>query len=114
MKKIIKTDNAPAAIGTYSQAVQAGDTVYISGQIPLNPNSMEVVADDFVSQAHQVFQNLEAIAVASGSSLANVVKLTVYMVDLSDFSILNKVMAEYINEPYPARAAVQVLSLIHI
>ena len=107
----IKTDNAPAAIGTYSQAVQAGDTVYISGQIPLNPNSMEVVADDFVSQAHQVFQNLEAIAVASGSSLANVVKLTVYMVDLSDFSILNEVMAEYINEPYPARAAVQVVAL---
>ena len=111
MKKIIKTENAPAAIGTYSQAVRAGDTVYISGQIPLNPNSMNVVADDFLPQAHQVFQNLDAIAKASGSSLENAVKLTVYMVDLADFSILNDVMAEYINEPYPARAAVQVAAL---
>ena len=111
MKKIIKTENAPAAIGTYSQAVRAGDTVYISGQIPLNPNSMNVVADDFLPQAHQVFQNLDAIAKASGASLENAVKLTVYMVDLADFSILNDVMAEYINEPYPARAAVQVAAL---
>lgn len=111
MKKIIKTEQAPAAIGTYSQAVKAGDTVYISGQIPLNPETMEVVADDFLPQAHQVFQNLDAIAKASGASLENAVKLTVYMVDLADFSMLNDVMAEYINEPYPARAAVQVAAL---
>jgi len=111
MKTIIKTENAPAAIGTYSQAVRAGDTVYISGQIPLDPSSMEVVSDEFLPQAHQVFQNLDAIAKASGSSLENAVKLTVYMVDLADFSILNDVMAEYINEPYPARAAVQVAAL---
>ena len=111
MKKIIKTEQAPAAIGTYSQAVKAGDTVYISGQIPLNPETMEVVADDFLPQAHQVFQNLDAIVKASGASLENAVKLTVYMVDLADFSMLNDVMAEYINEPYPARAAVQVAAL---
>ena len=111
MKKIIKTEQAPAAIGTYSQAVKAGDTVYISGQIPLNPETMEVVADDFLPQANQVFQNLDAIAKASGASLENAVKLTVYMVDLADFSMLNDVMAEYINEPYPARAAVQVAAL---
>lgn len=111
MKKIIKTDQAPAAIGSYSQAVRVGDTVYISGQIPLSPETMQVVADDFLSQAHQVLQNLQSIAKASGSSLEEAVKLTVYMVDLSHFPILNTVMAEYINQPYPARAAVQVAAL---
>ncbi len=110
-KKIVSTDTAPAAIGAYSQAVIAGDTVYISGQIPLNPVSMEVVGDDFTQQAHQVFKNLAAVAGAANGSLQDAVKLTVYLTDLGDFAELNTIMDEYIPAPYPARAAVQVAAL---
>ena len=112
-KKIITTDLAPAAIGAYSQAVSVTKqrTVYISGQIPLDPDSMQVVADDFESQAHQVFQNLQAVAVAASGSLADAVKLNVYLTDLGDFAALNEIMDHYIQEPYPARAAVQVAAL---
>lgn len=111
MKKIISTTAAPAAIGTYSQAVKVGDAIYISGQIPLVADTMQVVADCFSEQAHQVFKNLVAIAEAAQSSLAAAVKLTVYVTDLADFSELNDVMAQYIDEPYPARAVVQVSAL---
>lgn len=112
-KKIISTDAAPAAIGAYSQAVSVAnaETVYISGQIPLDPDSMEVVSDEFEPQAHQVFKNLEAVATASGGYLRDVVKLNVYLTDLNDFAALNKVMDQYVKEPYPARAAVQVAAL---
>lgn len=113
MKKIISTDAAPAAIGTYSQAVQVsgGSTTYISGQVPLDPATMEVVSDDFVAQAHQVFKNLSAICAEAGASLADAVKLTVYLTDLGQFAHLNDVMAEYIEAPYPARAAIEVSAL---
>jgi len=110
-KIIIQTDHAPAAIGAYSQAVKVADTIYISGQIPLDPDSMLVVSDDFSLQAHQVFKNLLAIARAAGATLADAVKLTVYLTDLDDFAELNKLMAKYFKEPYPARAAVQVVAL---
>lgn len=110
-KQTISTTNAPAAIGAYSQAVKAGDTVYVSGQIPLDPESMEVVAGGFVAQAHQVFKNLVAVAEASGGTLRDAVKLTVYLSDLNDFASLNEIMDEYIKQPYPARAAVQVAAL---
>ncbi len=111
MKKTIRTDSAPAAIGAYSQAVQAGDTLYISGQIPLVPQSMQVVEGGFAEQAHQVFKNLAAIASAAGASLSQAVKLTCYLTDLDDFATLNEVMAEYVSEPFPARAAVQISAL---
>lgn len=111
MKTVINTELAPAAIGPYSQAVRAGDTVYISGQIPLSVATGEVASQAFVDQAHQVFKNLAAIADAAGSSLAQAVKLTVYVTDLANFEVLNTVMAHYIDEPYPARAAVQVSAL---
>ena len=112
-KKIISTDAAPAAIGAYSQAVSVANarTVYISGQIPLDPDSMEVVSDEFELQAHQVFKNLEAVATASGGCLKDAVKLNVYLTDLSNFVSLNEIMDQYIQEPYPARAAVQVAAL---
>ncbi len=110
-KKTVSTDAAPAAIGAYSQAVIAGETVYISGQIPLDPASMEVVGDDFSQQAHQVFKNLTAVAGAANGRLQDAVKLTVYLTDLGDFAELNKIMAEYVPMPYPARAAVQVAAL---
>jgi len=108
-KTVINTNNAPAAIGAYSQAVRAADSVYISGQIPLNPDSMELVSQVFAEQAHQVFKNLGAIA--SGGSLADAVKLTVYLTDLDNFAELNEIMDVYIAQPYPARAAVQVAAL---
>ena len=104
----IATADAPAAIGTYSQAVRAGNTVYLSGQIPLDPTSMTLVSADFEAQAHQVFKNLAAVAEAAGGSLARIVKLNVYVLDLANFQTLNEVMAQYINEPYPARAAIGV------
>ena len=110
-RQIIQTDNAPAAIGTYSQAVKAGDTVYLSGQIPLDPKSMQMVGDDIVSQARQVFRNLQAVAEAAGSSLADSVKINISLTDLSCFAEVNSVMAEFFDEPYPARACVQVAAL---
>ena len=110
-KIIINTRAAPAAIGAYSQAVKVADTVYISGQIPLDPDTMEVVSQEFEQQARQVFKNLIVVADAAGGSLADAVKLTVYLTDLTDFAALNTIMADYISEPFPARAAVQVAAL---
>lgn len=110
-KAIIQTDNAPAAIGTYSQAVKVHNTVYLSGQIPLDPATMTLVEGDFAAQAHQVFKNLEAVCEASGGSLQQIVKLNIFMTDLSNFPIINEVMAQYFSEPYPARAAVGVKQL---
>lgn len=110
-RKIIHTDKAPQAIGPYSQAVRAGDTVYLSGQIPLDPASMEVVAGDIKTQTRRVFDNLAAVAAAAGGSLADCVKLNIYLTDLGDFSAVNEVMQEYFSEPYPARAAVGVAAL---
>ncbi len=110
-KEIINTENAPGAIGTYSQAVKAGNTVYISGQIPLNPATMEVVGESFEAAAHQVFKNLSAVAEAAGGSLADSVKLNISMTNLNNFGAVNEIMAGYFSEPYPARAAVGVAAL---
>ena len=110
-KETIHTDNAPAAVGTYSQAVKVGQFVFLSGQIPLVPGTMEVAAGDFRARARQVFENLKAVAEASGGSLDDAVKLTIFLTDLADFAAVNEVMAEYCSEPYPARAAVQVAAL---
>ena len=109
-RQAIATSGAPDAIGTYSQAVRAGDTVYLSGQIPLDPESMALVSGTR-EQIHQVFRNLRAVAEAAGGGLGDVVKLNVYLTDLADFPLVNEVMAEYFEEPYPARAAVGVASL---
>ncbi len=112
MKKTpIHADNAPAAIGTYSQGIQAGNLVFLSGQIPLVPETMEVVAGDFEARARQVFDNLSAVAEAAGGSLNDVVKLTIFLTDLSNFATVNSVMESYFEQPYPARAAVGVASL---
>ena len=111
MKKIVETRDAPAAIGPYSQAVSSRGLTFISGQIPLDPDTMELVADEFRPQAHQVFRNLSAVATAAESSLDACVKLTVYLVDLNDFKDLNIIMADYIKAPFPARAAVEVAAL---
>lgn len=110
-KTIIHSDKAPAAIGAYSQAVRAGNTVYLSGQIPLVPETMQLVGDDFAAQTHQVFKNLRAVCEAAGGSLNDVVKLNAYLTDLSNFATFNEIMAEYMSQPYPARAAVGVASL---
>ena len=110
-KKIIATDKAPEAIGPYSQAVQVGNTLYISGQIPLVPESMTLVEGDMTAQVCQVLDNLAAVARAAGGSLDHVVKFTVYLTDLSHFPLINEIMAEYLQEPYPARAAVGVTEL---
>ncbi|NKC00421.1 MAG: RidA family protein [Pseudomonadales bacterium] len=110
-KEIIATDQAPEAIGTYSQAAKSGQLVFISGQIPLNPATMEMVSGDFTEQAHQVFKNLTAVANAANSSLTSALKFTVYLTDLDNFQLLNEVMATYVSEPYPARAAVEVSAL---
>lgn len=110
-KKRIHSDNAPSAIGTYSQAIETGNLVFMSGQIPLVPETMEVVEGDFAARAHQVFRNLQAVADAAGGSLDQIVKLTIYLTDLNDFATVNTVMSEYFNEPYPARAALGVASL---
>ena len=110
-KQIIKTDQAPSAIGTYSQAVKVGQTVYLSGQIPLDPRSMQLVSEDIREQTVQVFKNLSAVAKASGGSLDDLVKVNVYMLDLKHFSIINEVMATFVKEPYPARAAIGVAAL---
>lgn len=109
-RQIIATPNAPAAIGTYSQAVRVGDTVYLSGQIGLDPATMQMV-DGFEAQTVRVFDNLKAVAEAAGGSLADAVKLNIYLTDLSNFAKVNEVMARYFNEPYPARAAVGVKEL---
>ncbi|MCY3769808.1 MAG: RidA family protein [Gammaproteobacteria bacterium] len=110
-KEIIATKSAPGAIGTYSQAVRSGNTIYISGQIPLDPETMDIVDDTFEAAANQVFSNLEAIAAAAGGSLEDAVKLTIYMTDLANFATVNTIMAKHVPEPYPARAAVGVASL---
>ena len=110
-KEIISTDNAPQAIGTYSQAVKTGSSVYLSGQIPLIPETMEMLEGDIKQQIHRVFQNLLAVAEAAGGDLSDVVKLNVFLTDLSDFPHVNEVMAEYFQQPYPARAAVGVAAL---
>lgn len=109
-KQIIHTDGAPQAIGTYSQAVRIDDTVYLSGQIGLDPSTMQLV-EGIEKQAHRVFKNLKAVAEAAGGSLADVVKLNVFLTDLSNFALVNTIMAEYFSQPYPARAAVGVASL---
>lgn len=110
-RKVISTDNAPRAIGTYSQAVQTGNTVYLSGQIPLVPQTMELIDGDIKAQISRVFDNLSAVATAAGGSLADIVKLNIYLTDLANFPIVNEVMATYFDEPYPARAAVGVSEL---
>jgi reactive intermediate/imine deaminase len=109
-KRVITTDGAPQAIGTYSQAIEANGVVYLSGQIPLDPDSMELIGD-IRGQIHQVFRNLAAVAQAADATLADAVKLTIYLIDLNDYVMVNEVMAEYISEPFPARAAVQVSAL---
>jgi reactive intermediate/imine deaminase len=110
-RKAIHTDNAPAAIGTYSQAIEVGDLVFLSGQIPLDPATMEVVDGDFEARARRVFDNLAAVARAAGGSLNDVVKLTVFLTDLGNFATVNAVMEDYFHKPFPARAAVGVASL---
>lgn len=107
----ISTDKAPAAIGTYSQAVKVGTAVYLAGQIPLDPATMQLVTGDFRAQAERVFENLQAVAQAAGGSLNEVVKLNVYLTDLANFAAVNEIMSRYFSPPYPARAAVGVASL---
>lgn len=110
-REIISTTDAPQAIGTYSQAVKVGNTVYLSGQIPLVPESMELIEGDMRAQITQVFDNLTAVAKAAGGTLADISKLNIFLTDLSHFPLVNEIMAEYFSEPYPARAAVGVASL---
>lgn len=110
-KQIVSTDRAPAAIGTYSQAVKVGDTVYLSGQIPLDPASMEVVEGGIVEEIARVFDNLSAVCEAAGGSLQDIVKLNIFLTDLSNFLTVNEVMAKYFEQPYPARAAIGVKEL---
>lgn len=110
-KVIINTENAPAAIGTYSQAVKIGTTVYLSGQIPLVPATMEFISEDFRAQAVQVFKNLAAVCEAAGGELQDMVKVQIYLIDLGQFAIVNEVMAEFFETPYPARAAIGVKAL---
>ncbi len=110
-KTPIHTDNAPAAIGTYSQAIQSGSLVFLSGQIPLDPETMEIVDGDFEARARRVFANLKAVAEAAGGTLDQIIKCTIYLTDLDNFATVNSVMAEFFEEPYPARAALGVASL---
>ncbi|OOV87331.1 RidA family protein [Oceanospirillum linum] len=110
-KSVIHTDKAPAAIGTYSQAVKAGDTIYLSGQIPLVPETMEIISDDFAEQTEQVFKNISAVVEAAGGQLSDVVKLNIYLTDLSNFATVNEVMGRFFKQPYPARAAVGIKEL---
>ncbi|MBR7001525.1 MAG: RidA family protein [Neisseriaceae bacterium] len=111
MKQIIHTNNAPAAIGAYSQAVRAGNTVWLSGQIPLVPETGELVSGDFAAQATQVFKNLQAVITAAGGTFDNVVKINAYLTDLANFATFNEVQAKFMQQPFPARAAVGVASL---
>ncbi len=110
-KHAIHSDGAPSAIGPYSQAIRAGQLVFLSGQIPLDAATMEIVGGDFEARARQVFENLKAVAVQAGGDLDHVVKLTIYLTDLDNFATVNSVMADYFQEPYPARAALGVASL---
>ncbi len=110
-KAIIHTEKAPAAIGPYSQAIKATNTVYLSGQIPLDPETMELVKGDFTAQAQQVFKNIQAVCAEAGGELQDIVKLNIYLTDLSHFPSVNEVMAEFFQEPYPARAAIGVKEL---
>lgn len=110
-KAVISTEAAPSAIGTYSQAVKVSNTVYLSGQIPLVPQTMVMVDGDFAAQAHQVFKNLQAVCQAANGELHDIVKLNIYLTDLSHFPTVNEVMGQYFSEPYPARAAVGVKEL---
>ena len=110
-KTVIHTDQAPAAIGAYSQAIRTGNTVYLSGQIPLVPETMQLVSENFEEPVHQVFKNLRAVCEAAGGSLNDIVKLNAYLTDLSHFATFNAVMEQYFATPYPARAAVGVASL---
>jgi reactive intermediate/imine deaminase len=110
-KSVIHSDRAPAAIGTYSQAIRVGDTVYLSGQIPLDPVSMQLISGDMRAQIERVFDNLAAVCAAAGGSLGDIVKLNIFLVDLGHFALVNEVMAGYFSTPYPARAAVGVAAL---
>tara|TARA_R110002167_G_scaffold192576_20_gene395127 strand:- start:512 stop:898 length:387 start_codon:yes stop_codon:yes gene_type:complete len=110
-RSIVQTDKAPEAIGTYSQAVKVGDTVYLSGQIPLVPSTMEMIEGGFEAQVEQVFKNLAAVCEAADSSLQDIVKLNIFLIDLGHFAIVNEIMAKYFTPPYPARAAIGVASL---
>lgn len=110
-KVIVRTNDAPAAIGTYSQAVKIGHTVYLSGQIPLVPSTMQMVSEDFAEQTHQVFKNLAAVCDAAGGTLNDMVKVNIFLTDLSQFATVNEIMSQYYAAPYPARAAVQVSAL---
>jgi len=110
-RTIVSTSKAPAAVGTYSQAVKVGSTVYVSGQIPLDPASGQLVDGPIDNHIHRVFKNLQAIIAAAGGDFSHVVKLNVFVTDLANFATLNKIMAEYFKEPYPARAAIQVAAL---
>jgi len=107
----VHSDIAPAAIGPYSQAIKTGSLVFLSGQIPLDPESMEIISDDVAEQTHQVFKNLMAVAESAGGSLSNVAKLTIYVTELGDFALINEIMAGYFSKPYPARATIQVSAL---
>lgn len=111
VKTAFNTDEAPAAIGPYSQAVKGSELIFLSGQIPLVPETMVLVSDKIEEQAHQVFRNLQVVAKACGSDLNNAVKLTIYLTDLGQFAIVNEIMASYLEEPYPARATVEVSAL---
>jgi reactive intermediate/imine deaminase len=110
-KQAIKTEQAPAAIGTYSQAIKVGATVYLSGQIPLDPETMELITGDMRAHIERVFRNLQAVAAAAGGSLADIVRLTVYLTDLSHFALVNEVMTAFFSQPFPARAAIGVATL---
>lgn len=110
-RTIIHSEHAPAAIGTYSQAVRVGNTVYLSGQTPLDPKTMELVAGDFEAQTRRVFENLKAVAAAAGGTLNHAVRVGIYVTDLGNFPTVNKVMAEYFTQPYPARTTIGVASL---
>jgi len=111
IREQVHSENAPAAIGPYSQAIKAESLVFLSGQIPLDPQTMEIVSDEVAEQTHQVFKNLIAVSEAAGGSLSNAVKLTIYVTDLGDFATVNEIMAGYFSEPYPARATIQVSAL---
>ncbi len=111
MKTIISTDNAPSAIGTYSQAVKVNNTVYLSGQIPLVPETMEIISEDFTEQTQQVFKNLVAVCEAAGGNINDMVKVNIFLQDLANFATVNEIMSQYFQQPYPARAAVQVARL---
>jgi reactive intermediate/imine deaminase len=111
MKKKISSSSAPKAIGPYSQAIQAGNTVYLSGQIGFDPATMQLISDDVATQARQVFLNLQQVCTAANGTLDDIVKLTIYLTDLGDFSIVNDIMASFFHEPYPARATIQISAL---